>query len=472
METLSDNVLLAIFDFYLKILGKYTPAKQREEAWLSLVHVCRRWRSIVFGSHRQLDLQLVCTPRTHARDTLDVSTDLPLVIQCHDDHPIRNVDNIVAVLERTDRVRRIDLVGISSPNLKIVLAAMQQPFPELMFLQLWPCNGTAPVVSDLFLGGSAPRLEGLEFGYIPFPGLPKLLLSATYLRLLRLMIPHSTYISPDAMVTILSTLTSLDSLTLGFESPQFFPDRENRRLPSSTRSILPVLGSFRFKGVTQYLEDFVARIDAPQLNELSITFFDNVTFNIPQVMQFTSRTPMLRALQKVHITLCDQAAYVNFLSRTFDNGNFNVEILRIGLDKALQVLSLKQVCASCLSPLSISEDLYMYYRPGWHLDWNDNIENGLWLELLHLFAGVKNLYLCKELATDIAPALRELVEARMTEVLLPTLENIYLEGLAPSRPVEEGIGQFVAARQATGHPIAISRWANSGTEKISLYYVD
>jgi hypothetical protein len=472
METLPGDVLLAIFNYYLEILDKDLPEKEREEAWLSLVHVCRRWRSIVFGSPRHLDLQLVCTPRTHARDTLDVWTALPLVIQCHDDHPIGNVDNIIAVLERTDRVRRIDLVGISSPNLDIVLAAMQQPFPELIFLRLWPYNGTVPVVSDSFLGGSASRLEGLEFGYIPFPGLPKLLLSATYLRFLRLMIPHSMYISPDAMVTILSTLTSLDSITLGFESPRSFPDRENRRLPPSTRSILPVLGFFRFKGVTEYLEDFVARIETPQLNELSITYFDNVTFDIPQVMQFISRTPMLRALQKVHITLCDQAAYVNFLSRTFGHGNLNVEILRAGLDGYWQVSSLEQVCASCMSPLSISEDLYMYNRPGWHLDWNDNIENGLWLELLHLFIGVKNLHLCEELATHIAPALRELVEARMTEVLLPTLENIYLEGLESSGPVEEGIEQFVAARQATSHPIAISRWANPGMEKISLYYVD
>ena len=52
-----DDVLLEVFDFY--VAGDMY-SKDRE-AWQTLVHVCRRWRSIVFGSPRRLDLQLVCT---------------------------------------------------------------------------------------------------------------------------------------------------------------------------------------------------------------------------------------------------------------------------------------------------------------------------------------------------------------------------------------------------------------------------
>jgi hypothetical protein len=33
-----------------------------------------------------------------------------------------------------------------------------------------------------------------------------------------------------------------------------------------------------------------------------------------------------------------------------------------------------------------------------------------------------------------------------------------LEELKPSGPVQEAIGQFVAARQLLGHPVAVSRW--------------
>ena len=81
------------------------------------------------------------------------------------------------------------------------------------------------------------------------------------------------------------------------------------------------------------------------------------------------------------------------------------------------------------------------------------------LELLRPFTAVKNLYLSEEFARRIVPALQELNGGRTTEVL-PALENIFLEGLKPSGPVHEGIGQFVARRhwQVTGHPIAVSRW--------------
>jgi hypothetical protein len=57
----------------------------------------------------------------------------------------------------------------------------------------------------------------------------------------------------------------------------------------------------------------------------------------------------------------------------------------------------------------------------------------------------------------VAPALQELVGGRATEVL-PTLENIFLEGFWPSGPVYEGIEKFVAARRLTSHPVAVSRW--------------
>jgi hypothetical protein len=85
------------------------------------------------------------------------------------------------------------------------------------------------------------------------------------------------------------------------------------------------------------------------------------------------------------------------------------------------------------------------------------IEKVQWLELLHLFRAVKNLYLSEEFALRIVPALQELVGSRATEVL-PTLQNIFLEKLEPSGPVQEGIRQFAATRQVTSDPIAVSLW--------------
>ena len=89
--------------------------------------------------------------------------------------------------------------------------------------------------------------------------------------------------------------------------------------------------------------------------------------------------------------------------------------------------------------------------------WQDDIESSQWLELLHPFTAVKGLYASREIAPRIAPAIQELVGERVMEVL-PALRGIFLEEPFPSGPVQETIGQFVAARQLAGHPIAVSLW--------------
>jgi hypothetical protein len=112
---LSDDALLTIFGFC---------ANKKEErlrqVWQTLVHVCRRWRSLVFGSPRGLDLELICTSRTPARDMLDLWPPLPLVIapaRYPDNHRMKNMDNILAVLEHRNRVRQIQIEDISSWDL-------------------------------------------------------------------------------------------------------------------------------------------------------------------------------------------------------------------------------------------------------------------------------------------------------------------------------------------------------------------
>jgi hypothetical protein len=48
-------------------------------------------------------------------------------------------------------------------------------------------------------------------------------------------------------------------------------------------------------------------------------------------------------------------------------------------------------------------------------DWQD-IESSQWLELLHRFTAVKDIYVSDGVMSDIAPALQELVGERATEV--------------------------------------------------------
>ena len=461
-----DDVMLEIFDFCVDDGSRrfiYSRMKKEIEAWQTLVHVCRRWRNIVFRSPLRLNLTLVCTDKTPARGTLNVWPPLPLVIRspgyCRTDTDFttESVDNLIAVLEHSDRVCQISLMEVPNSHLEGLLAALQEPFPELTHLLLSSYGG--PVISDSFLGGSVPRLQDIWLNGISFPGLPNLLLSTAHLVHLTLHnIPHSGYISPDAMATTLSTLTRLGSLILGFQSPESFPDQESRRPPPLTRSVLPFLTIFTFKGVSDYLEYLVARIDAPQLNRLNIVFFNQIVFDTPQFIQFVNRIPTLKALEKSHVIFGDDAARVKMSSvssLTSLKEGLYVKIPCRELD--WQVSSLEQVCTSSLPPLSALEDLYIHKVPNSQPHWQDNIENALWLELLSPFPAVKNLYLGVEFAPLIVPALQELVGGSMTGVL-PNLQNIFLEEFQPSGPVQEGIQHFVAARQATSHPIAVSRW--------------
>jgi hypothetical protein len=456
IDALPDDILLEIFDFYMNPSYRN---KSGIEAWQSLVHVCRRWRSLVFNSPRYLNLQLYCTPKTPAKDTLDIWPALPLLI-AGNIALSSGTDNVIAALGQSNRVCQVTL-QLAGWQLEEVLAPMQVPFPELTELRLWSLNKTLPVIPlpDSFLGGSAQRLRFFHLDGIPFPGLPKLLLSANHLIHLYLCgIPHSGYISPEAMIVLISVLTSLETLSLEFQSPRSCPDLGIRLPPPSICSILPALRGLYFKGVTEYLEDLVTFIDAPRLYILHITFFNQIDFNTPRLAQFINRTPTFRTLDEACVRFDDSTASVKLRYRTPELSFVDLRISLSCREPDWQLSSIEQVCNSSLRHLSTVEDLYIKKHQYSQLVWkNDTIENNLWLQLLLPFTVVKNLYLSKEFAPDIAAALQELVGARIIEVL-PNLENIFVDGRQPSGPFQENIGQFVTARQLSGRPVTISVW--------------
>ena len=222
--TLSNDILLEIFLFYVD------KAKMTEE-WHTLVHVCRRWRYLVFARPRCLRLRLLCTEKTPVRKMLDVWPALPVDIWNSGGLTslVEGADNIIAALEHHDRVYHISLWSIPTFLLERFTSMMQQPFPILKSLALLPYEHKAPILPNSFLGspGSTPRLQTLWLDSIQFPAIQKLNLSAGSLVYLYLLsIPHSGYISPIAMITCLSSLTRLEFLSFGFHSPRSCPNKE------------------------------------------------------------------------------------------------------------------------------------------------------------------------------------------------------------------------------------------------------
>jgi hypothetical protein len=385
----------------------------------------------------------------------DVWPALPIAIEVRGiKSPWLDTDNISSALKLHDRVCKIDMMGIPN-SLLTEFVAMRDPFPALTFLGLAAYDENQPVLPDSFLVGSAPRLRVLSLQNIPFPALGKLLLTTSDLVQLRLWrIPHSGYISPEAMATALSALTNLQEFVLHFQSPRSQTDRESRRMLPSTRVVLPALTNFRFKGDSEYLEDVVSRIDAPLLDNSHITLFNQALFHTPLLHHFISRTETFEAPRRANIYISSKGIYGALSQRS---GMGDHDMLRLGiLCKPMdwQISSLTQVYNSSLSPLPTLEYLGIsearYSQP----QWQDDLESSQWLELLHPFTSVRNLELSKNLVRLIAPALGELDGERVAEVL-PALQNIFVQGPPLVGHVQEAIEQFIAARQLSGRPITV-----------------
>ena len=447
---LFDEVLLGIFACYVE-------ESPERDAWHTLASVCRRWRSIALGSSRRLNLRIFCSNRKRipVRKNLDFWPPFPIVLTGDFCRKLGE-DNILATLEHHDRVCGIEVTNISSSLWEKALSLIQKPFPVLTDLNLQYRDFRMPlsVIPDSFLGGSARRLRRLSLGSIPFPGLPKLLFTATdlvHLHLELYEIPDSGYISADAIAACLSTLTRLESLSLRFKSPRPRPEWERRRTPSPTRALLPSLTYFMLGGASEHREDIVDRIDAPLLDTLKIKFIGQPPFHTPRLAQFISRVPKLKSFNEARMRFDTGNASVRLvsLSKTTTNASLLLESWhgRAGF----RLSPLVQLFTSSLLQALIPtvERLAIFGTASSREPWQDDIDLRLWRELLQPFAAVKDLYVSSDIAPHIVVFRQEFVGESVLE-LFPVLQNIFLNKLP------EGIEQFVAARELANRPISVS----------------
>ncbi len=262
----------------------------------------------------------------------------------------------------------------------------------------------------------------------------------------------------------MSVLTSLEDLYFQFESPRHFPYQESQHPFPPTRSVLPALTTFRFRGTNKYLEDFVARIDTPRLCQLDVTFFTffhDIDFDTPELIKFVNRSSTFNVPIEAHVFFGGPSAFVKLQPQASYVEYFKVCILCS--EPNLQLSFLARFCTTSSPLLSTTENLVISEPVDLQLDWRDDIENTEWLDLLRLFTVVKNLYLSKRIAPRIATALQDPENTGGgTTGVLSTLQNLYLEGFEPSEPVQEGITQFISVQQLTNHPVAISVWDRPG----------
>ena len=452
IDMLPEEVLLEVFAFYLCGIDD-------KEEWETLVHVCRKWRSIVFLAPRRLDLRLVCTAGTPTRKMLGIWPELPIVIRLYWlDEEIE--DDVLAALEQKDRICELYVYNTSNHGLKSLAEATKVPPPALTDLLLESFR-EMPTVPDPLLRGSAPHLRSLHLKGVRFPAFPEVLLSTT--DLVDLSLRDLPNITPWVMVDCLPSLTRLEKLRLDDPYSQHRLDQAST-LPPLTPIVLPVLTKIAFKGTSEYLNNFFSHFDAPLLKHVDITFYDTAVFCFSKISQFIGHNQSFDLFDQVHMWRCDRLINLALSSRKGTTYGMWLKLSVWCKDNIWKFRSLTQVHHPFTHPIvtndridnSMFEDRYEPY-------WEAQMGHAQWLGFLRLFSAVEHLYLSERLAELVAPVLGELSareSAATARDMLPALQTVFIERIGHSRcgTVREAMGKFVAERELSDHPVAVHRW--------------
>jgi hypothetical protein len=447
---LSDDVLLEIFDFCRK--NHYDDTRGRLVwKWHLLAQVCRRWRQIIFESPQRLNLQIRCTHRTPVRKNLGIWPPFPIVLILFSEGPLApyNEDNAMTVLEHPGRISSVMLFVTESLLGKMTMA-MQEPFPVLTRLEIFAKDGKSPVFPPEFLGGSAPSLQEIIFYGIPYPTLPTLLLSTSNLVSLNLRrIPQIGYISPELMVTTLAALPKLESCAIYFRSATSRPNRI--RPPPVSRAVLPSLTSFHFQGSYEYLEDLIAQIDSPQLNQILISYLNEPgDFQVTQLTKFIDHSvgPESTLSRRAHVCFhFDRVAFTLYRTANhpgLDRRRVETTILSEGFHWRIphMIRVLTQFSATFSNVIHLELEL--------DTDFSEELgdpEDVDWLPLLRQFPAVQRLHVSWDLAWPLELSLEE-ITAEMVDDLFPFLDLICLVGRE-----ESSVEEIIAARRCSDLPV-------------------
>ena len=465
IHILDDDSLLNIFCFCRPVVWERegVPAPRfleggewaHERWWYKLVHVCQRWRYLIFGSASYLGLSLVCAHATPVADMLSNSphlSQLPLIIDHLNeagDITAGSKEGILLALQHRDRVRRVRL-RMSVPNLQKLVVAMGDDFPLLEHLYIMPTvrnNTTSITLPGTF---HAPRLRHriLENFALPI-GSPVLTRAVGLVTLSLNNIPLSSYFHPNDLIHSVSFMPQLETLGVQFSysTPTLDIGRLPLHMPITTHVALPNLRWFGFMGASAYLEAILPRITTPLLEKLQITFFHQLTSPVLHLLQFMSSTGSLR-FSSINLTFYKECFMLWVYPREGANMFAYALCLKVHtcqLDR--QVASAMQIFNTLRIPLSTVEYLTLEYDAGSH----EEAHPTQWRELLRSLGNLKTLRVLDGLVGELSRCLRpDDMESPME--LLPELK--VLEYTA-TNDASNAFASFIDARKNTGHPVAL-----------------
>ncbi len=217
----------------------------------------------------------------------------PLIVDYVDKDRELTVDDkegIQLALQHRDRVRRIGL-WVPNSHLRNLVVAIDGEFPVLehllIGLQTKHDMRMSLTLRDTF---QAPHLRHLVFIHFPFlVAFPSLTTSVGLVTLSLNFVPR---LLPYHVLRQLSFIPRLETLeiTLLFHILVHDFEIEMQQWPISVfRPVtLPNLRRFVFKGSTAFLETLLPWMTTPLLERLQITFFSQLTFSVPRLLQYMS----------------------------------------------------------------------------------------------------------------------------------------------------------------------------------------
>ena len=444
IETLYEDILVDVF----RHLMAATP-----RIWPILAWVCRRWRQIVFTSPLGLNIRLHCTHGTPVLKSLDCWPALPIILKygglpnldppSHEDD-----DNIFAALKQSGRVSSISLTVTSSLCEK--LSATSEPFTQLEDFVLFSQNNLRLTFPSSFHLG--PRLRTIHLSRIAIPSFPQLLSPSQFLVDIQLHeIPITGYFSPEAFANALSGTTQIRSLSLHFLS---LPSRRNYLSlppPPGERVVLPALNCLKYRGTSKYLDSFVARIDAPCLGEVNITFFCQPTMDASQLGWFIERTEIHTSLIQADVEISADVISISITDSSAST-SFRLQISCKQFDWQLSCMG--QVCDR-ISPY-LSHVSNVGINTAQPLGGRDDVNGEKWLDLLRSFkfSGAKSFWVAGEVTTDILCALCPDNEGVTT--LLPSLRHVRVQKpIGMYGPSWDSVQSFITSRWISGHRVEV-----------------
>ena len=431
IDILPNEVLLDVFDHIRPECSRpdFESGHSPVWKWHILVHVCRRWRQIVFASPLRLNLELLCTQGTPVRGYLDCWPAFPIVIDYNTFRCLtpNDEENVLAALEYRTRIRHINL-NVSISFWSKMATVMREPFPALTSLSVFASNNqNGPFLLPVgFLGGSAPRLRDIQFQGFPSPTFLNLFPHTCDLVKLDLIDCDAHLagcVSLAGLILCLAMLPKLKSLSIVVDLLLTSrTDHWQTFLTGTTRAVLPALTSFSFEGGCTYLEDFVTEIDTPGLDSVHITFSDPHVYEIPRLSEFLNRTalkPSRFELAKLTFDRCDTGT-IDLIHGPCQP-SFTIDVLFCE-EINDQLWCVAQVLRQTSTMLS--NVVYLDIIAGSREEGDEEIDDIHWPELLSPFNAVETLhvYADSDFAESIAHALED------TQVL-PALTLLYFKGV-------------------------------------------